>query len=110
MLIPDEDMQVSFEDLDSASAGRDVSGVMHRMLVRSQVGKWNFVYSHLNREEYAYMESLFQGKDHFQFTYPSLTNAGETVTVTAYRSALSFGWIHAKTGQMRNYKFAIIEC
>ncbi len=110
MLIPDEDMQVSFEDLDSASAGRDEAGVMHRMVVRSQVGKWNFSYSRLSREEYAYMEGLFQGKDHFRFTYPSLTQSGETVTVTAYRSSLGFGWVNAQTGEIRNYKFSVIEC
>ena len=110
MLLPDEDMQVSFEDLDSASAGRDEAGVMHRMVVRTQVGKWDFSYTRLTSQDYAYMEELFRGKPHFQFTYPSLTQPGQTETVTAYRSGLSFGWRNAHTGELRNYKFSVIEC
>lgn len=110
MLPPDADMELSFEDLDGASAGRDESGVMHRVILRHKVGSWSFCYSHLSREEYAYMEDLFAGKAHFQFTFPSLTRQGETTTVTAYRSRLGIGWHNASTGQFRNYKFTIIEC
>lgn len=110
MLIPDADMELSFEDLDGASAGRDESGVMHRQVLRQKVGKWSFVYSRLSREEYAYMERLFAGKSHFQFTYPSLTQPDGTSTVTAYRTSHGIGWHNAKTGWFRNYKFSIIEC
>lgn len=110
MLLPDADMDMSFEDLDSASAGRDASGVMHRIMVRQKVGKWGFVYSRLSTEEYAYMEGLFQGKASFQFTFPSLTNRGQNTTVTAYRSSHGIGWRNAKTGEFSNYKFSIIEC
>lgn len=110
MLLPDADMEVSFEDLDGASAGRDESGVMHRQVLRYKVGKWSFVYSRLSRKEYAYMESLFGGKSHFQFTFPSLTAPNETTTVTAYRSGFGIGWHNAQTGDFRNYKFSIIEC
>jgi hypothetical protein len=110
MLLPDEDMEVSFEDLDSASAGRDQSGVMHRIVVRHKVGKWNFCYSRLDRKQYAYMESLFAGKSQFRFTYPSLTDPNQSLTVTAYRSAYGLGWRNARTGEYRNYKFSVIEC
>lgn len=110
MLVPDADMELSFEDLDSASAGRDESGVMHRIMVRQKVGKWGFVYSRLSAEDYAYMERLFQGKASFRFTFPSLTCKGMSTTVTAYRSAHGVGWRNAKTGEFCNYKFSIIEC
>ena len=110
MLLPDADMELSFEDLDGASAGRDESGVMHRQVLRQKVGKWGFVYSRLSQKEYAYMESLFAGKAHFQFTFPSLTEKNGTTTVTAYRSAHGIGWRNAQTGDFRNYKFSIIEC
>lgn len=110
MLIPDADMEMSFEDLDSASAGRDESGVMHRIILRRKVGKWSFCYSHLTRKEYAYMESLFAGKAYFSFTFPSLTEKNKSTTVTAYRSGFGIGWHNAQTGAFRNYKFSIIEC
>ena len=110
MLTPDADMDMSFEDLDGASAGRDESGVMHRNILRHKVGKWEFCYSSLTRAQYAYMESLFEGKAYFQFTYPSLADAGETKTVTAYRASFSIGWHNMQNGLFRNYKFSIIEC
>ena len=110
MLLPDADMELSFEDLDGASAGRDEQGVMHRQVLRHKIGKWSFVYSSLNGKEYAYMESLFAGKAHFQFTFPSLTEKNGMTTVTAYRSAHGIGWRNVQTGDFRNYKFSIIEC
>ena len=110
MLLPDENMELSFEDLDSASAGRDESGVMHRIMVRQKVGKWGFVYSRLTQEEYAYMEGLFQGKASFQFTFPSLEDRGKSKTVTAYRASHGISWRNAKTGEFCSYKFSIIEC
>ncbi len=110
MCIPDGDMELSFEDLDSATAGRDEAGVMHRRVVRHKVGKWNFCYSRLSRKEYAYMEGLFRGKAQFAFTFPSLTDPNETTTVTAYRSGFGVGWHNAQTGDFRNYKFSVIEC
>ena len=110
MLIPDADMELSFEDLDSASAGRDEAGVMHRQVVRHKVGKWSFCYSRLSRKEYAYMESLFAGKAYFRFTFPSLTDPNDATTVTAYRSGFGVGWHNAQTGDFRNYKFSVIEC
>lgn len=110
MLLPDENVALSFEDLDSASAGRDESGVMHRIMVRQKVGKWGFVYSRLSQAEYAYMEALFAGKASFRFTFPSLESPGERTTVTAYRASHGIGWRNAKTGEFSNYKFSIIEC
>lgn len=110
MLAPDEDMEVSMEDIDAADSGRDESAVMHRIVVRRGVGKWSFSYAHLTREEYAYMESLFAGKTSFQFSYPSVTgDSGQTV-VTAYRSNHGILWHSAATGQYRNYRFSIVEC
>lgn len=109
MLVPDEDMEISFEDLDAADSGRDESGVMHRFVVRRGVGKWTFSYAYLTQQEYAYMESLFAGKTTFQFTHPSHTG-GTQVTVTAYRSKHGILWRSAATGQFRNYQFSIIAC
>ena len=39
MLAPDEGVEMSFEDLDSADAGRDEAGYMHRSVVRYKVGE-----------------------------------------------------------------------
>ena len=44
LLVPDAEVTASYEDLDSADAGRDESGVMHRLPVRFKVGSWSFSY------------------------------------------------------------------
>lgn len=110
MFAPDGDMGFSFEDLDGADSGRDEAGVMHRVIVRHQVGTWSFTYSNITDEELAYMESLFEGKAQFTFTHPKLGSCGTTVTTTAYRSKFSLNWKNAITKTWRNYKFNIIEC
>lgn len=109
MLVPDEDLELSFEDIDASDSGRDESAVMHRFVVRRDVGKWTFSYAHLTQQEYGYMESLFAGKTSFQFTHPSHIDGQQQVT-TAYRSKHGILWRSAATGQFRNYQFSIIEC
>ena len=103
MLLPDRDVEVRYEDIDAAAAGRDESGVMHRIPVRQNVCSWTFTYSLLTREQKQYMDSLFAGKATFRFTC-----GGETRT--CYRSGVTVTWRNAKTGLWRGYGFSIIEC
>lgn len=110
MLVPDGDIPVSYEDLDSADSGRDESGTMHRIPVRYKVGSWNFSYSYLTEEEKQYMESLFPDGADFLFTHPGRQDASLPVTVRAYRSKYSITWKNARTGLWSNYGFSIIEC
>ena len=110
MLAPDADMELSMEDIDAPDSGRDESGIMHRFVVRRNVGKWTFSYGNITQQEYGYMESLFAGKDSFQFSYPSHTDSGQQKTVTAYRSKHGILWHSAATGQFRNYQFSIVQC
>lgn len=110
MLMPDADMQVSFEDLDDASAGRDESGVMHRIPVRYKVGAWSFTYTHLTEAEKAYMESLFPDAPDFDFTHPDRLDSKKLVTTRAYRSKYGIAWKNASTGLWSNYSFNIIAC
>ncbi len=110
MLVPDEDLEISMEDIDAADSGRDESAYMHRFVVRHGVGKWNFSYAYLTKEEYAYMEALFAGKGTFQFARPADGGADQPVTTEAYRSKHAILWHSAATGQYRNYQFSIIEC
>ena len=110
MLAPDEDVEMSFEDLDASDSGRDESGVMHRLPVRYKVGSWNFVYSSLSQEEFAYMQSILPQAGSFTFTHPSLSDCTQTETCTAYLSGYGIVWHSAKTRDYRNLKFSIIEC
>ena len=110
MLIPDENVEISLEDIDASDSGRDESGVMHRFVVRQGVGKWTFSYACLTQEEYAYMESLFAGKGTFQFSYPDCADGGQSKEITAYRSKHGILWQSAATGQFRNYQFSVIGC
>ena len=110
MLVPDSEVGVSYEDLDSADSGRDESGAMHRVPVRYKVGSWSFSYNHLTEAEKQYMESLFPDAADFEFTHPDRLDASVSVTSRAYRSKYSISWKNARTGLWNNYGFNIIEC
>lgn len=103
MPIPDEEVQVRYEDIDAAYAGRDESGLMHRMPVRQNVGSWGFHYAVLTQEEKLYLDNLFAGKPTFTFTCNGKNH-------TCYRSGVTVSWINARLGLWRGYGFTIIEC
>ena len=110
MLAPDEDVEMSFEDLDASDSGRDESGVMHRTVARHKVGVWHFSYSCLTQAEYTYMLSILPQSGSFTFTHPKLTDCTQTENCTAYLSGYSIVWQSAKTKLYRNLKFSVIEC
>lgn len=105
---PDADVEVSFSDLDDGDAGRDESGVMHRIVVRRRVGSWTFQYSVLTEETYRYIRELFRDKDTFTFTYRQ--PEGDMRSVTAYCSGDSITYHNARLGLYKNLKFSVIEC
>lgn len=109
MLLPDEEVGISYEDLDSADAGRDESGVMHRIVIRSKVPVWSFSYAYLTEEDMRYMESLFGDSATFRFTHPDRLD-GTPVESICYRSKYGISWKNARSGLWRNYSFNIIEC
>ena len=108
VLVPDADMSVSYEDLDSEESGRDESGFMHRVVLREGVKKLAVTYANLSREEYLYMESLFKGKA--EFRVDCRDDNGSLLSFIAYRSKHSVSIFNAKTGSYKNYSFNIIEC
>lgn len=110
MLVPDEEVQHNYEDLDDASSGRDEMGVMHRVVARYKVGSWSFSYSLLTEEERRYMESLFPDAPTFEFTHPSRMDVSMKEKTTCYRSKYSLTWKNARTGLWSGYGFNIIEC
>lgn len=109
MLAPDEKLQVSFEDLDDSTSGRDEMGFMHRRVLRYKVPVWQFSYSHLTEAERQYMENLFPDEATFSFTAPSRLDA-QPETRTCYRSKYAISWKSAKTGLWMGYGFQIIAC
>lgn len=110
LLVPDEDVQHSYEDLDDASSGRDESGYMHRAMVRCKVGTWAFSYAFLTDEELRYMESLFGEEATFRFTHPSRLDREKTEETQCYRSKYSLSWRNARTGLWTGYGFTVITC
>ena len=109
MLAPDENLQMTAEDVSSVDSARDESGFFHRFVVRQGVGKWKFTYAHLTGEEYAYMEGLFQGKQTFQLTYPDPAT-GETKVISAYRGSHTVLWQSAANDRFRDYTFTLVAC
>lgn len=110
MPAPDAEPVFTFTDLDASDAGRDESGVMHRVVVREKVGSWSFSYAWLTDEELRYLRDLFAGKAQFAFTHPVFGGSGETETCTAYMSQCSAVWKNRRTGLWRNFSFNIIQC
>ena len=110
MLVPDTEVGMTYEDLDSSDSGRDESGVMHRVVVRYKVPSWSFSYSNLTEAEKRYMESIFPDAPSFVFTHPSRTDAGKSEETTCYRSKYGITWKNAATGLWSGYSFNIIAC
>lgn len=108
MLIPDAGVEVSYSDLDAADSGRDESGYMHRLVVRHKIPSWQFSYTHLDAESYAYMRSILPRAGTFLFTYPN--ENGEPEQLQAYISKYSVLWENLRLGDYRNLKFSIIAC
>lgn len=106
--VPDAEVELSYQDLDAGSAGRDESGVMHRIRVRTRVKTWGFQYFALSRETFSYLEYLLSEQAVFTFTYPDTD--GTLKTCPAYCAKTSLVYENAKLGLYRNYKFSIIEC
>lgn len=109
VLVPDGDLAFSAEDMEASDSGCDENGVYHRFVLRRKVQSWDFSYSRLTREEYAYMEGLFGNKDTFTFDFTSPHN-GVKQQITAYRSKHSILWHCAADGQFRDYRFRITAC
>lgn len=110
MPAPDAGVEMSFEDLDAAESGRDEAGFMHRIVVRHKVGVWSFTYSHLTKQEYAYLLSILPTGGSFYFTRPVPGQEERQEQSLCYLSGYSLAWYSAKTGHYRDLKFSIIEC
>ena len=108
ILMPDEDLTMERTDLDAEDSGRDEGGFMHRIVVRFGMRTWSISYAYLTREEYCYMESLFQGKAEFRVDYRD--DDGQPAHCIAYRSKHSITIKNSITGIYKNYQFNIIEC
>lgn len=108
LLAPDMNVNITENDLDSNASGRDEMGNMHRIILRSGVKTWEFVYTVLDAEDYLYLQSLFKGKADFDFAY---RNPDGSVSKTkAYSSKRSITLRDYATGGYKNLKFNIIEC
>lgn len=107
VVAPDAGVSFKTEDIEAQDSGQDESGVKHRYIMRSNVKRWGFQYTHLSREEYEYMENLIGGKRSFTFAFPS---AGEERTCTAYCASRSTAIQNVLTGAYSNYTFEIQEC
>jgi hypothetical protein len=103
MLVPDGGVEMQFSDLDSGESGRDESGFMHRMVLRSRVRTWGFTYEVLTAEEKAYLESLIAGKATFRFQ-------NEGAPCEAYCAKQEVRLYSRTHGLYKGWKFSIIEC
>ena len=108
LLAPDAGVELGFADLDAADAGRDESGVMHRILVREKVRTFSFSYGYLTGEELRYLQGLFAGKATFTFRFQDTD--GKTVTCKAYCADYGVSFASRKLDMYRDMQFTVIEC
>ena len=109
--VPDGEVEISVTDLDSDDSGRDESGYLHRHRIREGVTTWSFFYATLTYTDYAYLESLFAGKETFEFVHRQpLPGVYQTKQCTAYRAKHSITLRDQQRGIYKNCKFNIIEC
>ena len=108
MLVPDADLSILEEDVVSSDSGYDESGVYHHLGLGKRVRSWDFSYARLTRQEYAYLEKLFAGKDTVCFGFVAFDESWQEVT--AYRSKRTVLWHNATDDTFRDYRFRITEC
>ena len=109
VLLPDEGVRLEPEDIFASESGRDESGYMHVIPLRSNVMKWVLSYKFITREEYQYMESLFSGKTTFVVQFRNLE--GEIETRMCYRPLRPYPSLrNRKTGNYDGYTLMIKEC
>lgn len=103
LLTPDAGVELTMNDIDSAAAGRDAAGYLHRAVLRSGVRTWGFTYSVLTAGELAYLQGLFAGKPTFAF-------GCETGPVDAYCAKQEVTLYDRSRGIYKGLKFTVIEC
>ena len=108
ILLSDEGVEISKEDLDSDESGRDESGVMHRIVLREKVIKCVVPYASLTQEEYSYIVSLFAKKPNFEVNMLDLD--GQRVIFTAYCPKVGVSVQNRRTGLYKNFKLSITQC
>lgn len=107
MLAPDAPVRVSYEDIAGDDTGRDLSGILHRSVVRYGVATWEFTFTNLTDEEKRYLEQLFPRAPSFLFTCPG--RDGGLQEISCYRSHWSLLWRDATRGLWSELKFRISE-
>lgn len=110
LLVPDADVEISCNDLDSDDSGRDESGYMHRHRIREGVHTWSFSYATLSYGDYLYLQNLFAGKETFEFVYQYPGPSSAMKRCRAYCSKHSMTIHNQRQGIFKNYKITIIEC
>jgi hypothetical protein len=107
ILAPDQDLDISKQDLDAEGSGRDELGYMDRIVLRERVCTWQLQYSTLREDEYDYMNDLFEGKSEFDL---EIGNGSKKKQTRGYCSAMKAKLHNAITGTYKNVSFNIIEC
>lgn len=97
--VPDTDVGVEYNSLASEDSGRDESGYMHIVWVRTDIRKVKLKYALMTGEELAYMRNLMQGKD-FYFTY---ADEQQPKTFYGYTSNIN-ATLYTKFGDTLIYK------
>ena len=108
VLLPDADVEVSMEDVESDESGRDECGILHRILLREKVKSWTLSYGTLTQQEYTYMMSLIAGKS--SFTVEVRSPDGQAQRHTAYCPDVGITVHNKRTGIYKNLKLGIMEC
>lgn len=106
--IPDVDVSVTHNHIAAEGSGRDETGYMHIIWLRTDMLKVGIKYAVMTGEELAYMRNLMQGKE-FYFTFP---DENSTKTFYGYTGEIS-ATLYTRFNGVDIYKdvsINIIEC
>lgn len=106
--VPDVDVSVSHNHIASEDSGRDESGYMHIIWLRSDMLKVGIKYAVMTGDELEHMRDLMQGKE-FDFTFP---DENGKKTFHGYTGEVS-GTLYTRFNGIDIYKdisINIIEC
>ena len=83
--VPDADVDIQHNNLASSDSGRDESGYMHIIWLRTDMYKVGIKYALMTGDELQYMRSRMQGKE-FEFTF---ADENGTTTISGYTGEIN---------------------
>lgn len=108
LLMPDVNVEITYEDLEAPDSGYDESGFYHRQVIKGNKRTWKLKYAVLTEEEFEYLRDLVSRKKDFVFEFVNEKHCCESVW--AYAKPTSVVYQSKRSGLYKNHTLEICEC